>query len=347
MKRIIFYVIFGSFLAVSGFAQVNLQPAAIVNLIRSEPITVGQLRTEVEQMERSAGRALTQAERLQVLDTMINERLAIQAAERDRVTITENEVNQQIQQLRSQMAEQIGRQPTDAEFNQAIRTQTGLDINAFREQLRRQMIVQKYLLFRKEDSMRASIRAPTEQEIVNEYNFSRSEFIQPETVRFSMILVPYGADAAARARARELANRLFQEIGMDPSKFDEVALRSRAPNSGYQAGDFGYLPMNQDARSTVGDALMNASFSLRQGEVSSLIEGIQGYQIIKITEKYAFRNLGLDDIILGYGITVREYIRQLMLSQREEAVVVQASQELIAELRAGRTFQVFENNLNW
>jgi parvulin-like peptidyl-prolyl isomerase len=347
MKRIIFYVIFGSFLAVSGFAQVNLQPAAIVNLIRSEPITVGQLRTEVEQMERSAGRALTQAERLQVLDTMINERLAIQAAERDRVTITENEVNQQIQQLRSQMAEQIGRQPTDAEFNQAIRTQTGLDINAFREQLRRQMIVQKYLLFRKEDSMRASIRAPTEQEIVNEYNFSRSEFIQPETVRFSMILVPYGADAAARTRARELANRLFQEIGMDPSKFDEVALRSRAPNSGYQAGDFGYLPMNQDARSTVGDALMNASFSLRQGEVSSLIEGIQGYQIIKITEKYAFRNLGLDDIILGYGITVREYIRQLMLNQREEAVVVQASQELIAELRAGRTFQVFENNLNW
>jgi len=347
MKRTIFFVILGSFLAVSGFAQLNLQPAAIVNLIRSEPITVGQLRAEVERMEQSAGRRLTQAERLQVLDVMINERLALQAAERDRVSVTENELNQQIQQLRASMAEQIGRQPTDAEFNQAIREQTGLDMNAFREQIRRQMITQKYLLSKKE-ALINSIRVPTEDEIRSLFNISRSQFVRPETVRFSMIQVPYGADAASRTRARTLADSLIREIGTNPSKFDEVAARSVVPNSGYQAGDAGYLPRNQEAQNVVGQDFMNIAFSLRQGEVSRLIEGVQGFQIIKITENYAFKSLELDDLVqFGTTITVRDYIGQYLLNQRQQEIVTQASQELVTELRAGRTFQVFENNLNW
>ena len=346
MKRMIFCAILGSFLAVSGFAQADLQPAATVNLIRTEAITVRQLRIEVENNEKTAGRSLTQSERRQVLDAMINERLILQAAERDRVSITENEINTQIEQLRRQMAEQIGRQPTDAELNQAIRTQFGLEISAFRDYIRRQMIVQKYLDFKKGDAIRGSLREPTQQEIVVEYNYRRSNFVQPETVRFSRILVPYGEDAAARTRARDLANRLIQEIGTDPSKFDAVALRGMTPNSGYRA-DSGFLPMNQEARAAVGDALMNAAFSLRHGEVSRLIEVVDGYQIIKITEKYAFKNLELDDVILGYSMTVREYIREAMISQRQQELLIRATQELAAELRAGRTFTIFENNLNW
>jgi len=347
MKRTVLFTVLCFLAAVSGFAQADLQPAAIVNLVRTEPITVRQLRVEVERLQTANGRVLTQAERVQVLDLMINERLALQAAERDRVTITENEVNQQMQQFRNNMAQQIGRQPTDAEFSQAVFQQSGLDLTAFREETRKQMIVQKYLLARKGELIN-SARVPTDEEIVNEYNLLRSNLVRPETIRFSMIQVPYGSDAASRARARELANRLFQEIGSNPSKFDEVAARSVAPNSGYQAGDAGFLPRNQEASSVVGPEFINVAFGLRQGEVSRLIEGVQGFQIIKITENYALRNLELDDIFqLGSRVTVREYIGQALYSQRQQAVLAQASQELVTELRAGRSFQVFENNLNW
>jgi parvulin-like peptidyl-prolyl isomerase len=346
MKQIIF-VFLGLLITICGFSQSDLQPAATVNLIRTEPITVRQLRTEVERMERSANRTLTREERRQVLDVIINERLVLQAAERDRILITENEVNQQMQQFRASMAQQLGRQPTEAEFAQAVMNESGLDVNAFRENLRKQMVVQKYLMTRKGDLIN-SIRRPTEEEILAEYNLLRGDLVRPETVRFSMIQVPYGADAASRTRARELANRLFQEIGSNPSKFDEVAARSVAPNSGYQAGDAGFLPRNQEARSVVGPELMNTAFSLQQGQVSRVIEGIQGFQIIKITENYAVRNLEMDDILqLGTRITVREYIGQMMLNQRQQAIFAQASQELVTELRAGRSFQVIENNLNW
>ena len=103
MKRFLPFVLFGFVLAASLPAQMDLQPAAIVRLTKSEPITVKQLRTEVERMEAQTRRKLGPTERRQILDVMINERLAIQAAERDRITVTENELNQQIQQLRDQL----------------------------------------------------------------------------------------------------------------------------------------------------------------------------------------------------------------------------------------------------
>jgi parvulin-like peptidyl-prolyl isomerase len=347
MKKTVFYLILISCMAVSGFSQADLQPAAIVNLTKNEPITVRQLRTEVERMEKSRGRALNKDERLQILDVMINEKLAIQAAEKEKIVISENEVNNQIQQLRSTLAQQLGRQPTDAEFNQAVKNESGMELTAFRDQLRKQMIVQKYLLAKKEPLLK-SVKEPTDAEIIEQYNLARAQFVRPETVRFSMIQVPYGPDAASRAKARDLANSILKEIDSNPSKFDEVVARSYAPNSGYIAGDGGFLPRNHEAQNIVGQNFINIAFNLKQGEVSKIIEGTPGYQIIKITENYSMKNLDLDDIIQpGASMRVRDYIKQALLSERQQAILAKASEELISDLRKGNPFRVYENNLNW
>jgi parvulin-like peptidyl-prolyl isomerase len=349
MKRLIFFAVFVSFLMVSAFAQqFNLQPVAIVNLIRSEPISVGQLRTEVERFEAAAGRTLSVDERRQVLDTVINEKLVLQAAERDRIVVTDNEINQYFSELRSQLAQNIGHQPSEAEFAQAVRNESGMDVASFRTMLRTQMILQKYLSAKKGDLLN-SYKVPTEQDIAAKYNLSRTELVRPETVRLSVIQIPFGSDAAARTRARELGDRLIRDIGSDPSKFDEVAMRGAAANSGYSAGDAAYLPRNEAALSSVGQNLMNAAFSLRQGQVSSLIEGLDGFYIIKVTANYALKNLELDDIYqLGTNVTVRNLIGQSLLNERQQAVLNQATNEIITELRAGgRSFQIVESNLNW
>jgi parvulin-like peptidyl-prolyl isomerase len=347
MKKTIFYLILISCIAVSGFSQADLQPAAIVNLTKNEPITVRQLRTEVERMEKTRGRALTKDERLQLLDVMINEKLAIQAAEKEKIVISENEVNGQIQQLRSVLAQQLGRQPTDAEFNKAIENESGMGLAAFREQLRKQMIVQKYLLAKKEPMLK-SVKEPTDAEIMDQYILAKAQFVRPETIRFSMIQVPYGPDSASRAKARDFANALIKEINSDPSKFDEVVTKSHAPNSGYVAGDGGFLPRNHEALNIVGQNFINIAFNLKQGEVSKLIEGIPGYQIIKVTENYSMKNLDLDDIIQpGSAIRVRDYIKQALMNERQQSTLAKASEELISDLRKGNPFRVYENNLNW
>jgi parvulin-like peptidyl-prolyl isomerase len=333
-----------AFLAAGVFAQSDLQPAAIVNLVKSEPITVKQFRTEVERMEKSARRTLNETERRQVLDVMINERLAVQAAERDKIAVSENEVNQQVQQLRTGLARTTGRQPSDAEFAQAIRNETGLEMTAFRDQVRRQLIVQKYLTSKKQNLFE-SIKVPTEAEIQEAFSLTKSQFVRPETVRFSMVMVPFGGD---KAKAKTLADKLNSEIAGNPSKFDEVALKGQAPNSGYQSGDGGFLPRNPEAQQVVGGEFMNTAFGLKQGEVSKMLEGAVGYQIIKITETYTQKALELDDIFqLGTRMTVRDYIGNAMLQERQQAILNQATQELVTELRAGKSFQVFDRNLVW
>jgi parvulin-like peptidyl-prolyl isomerase len=298
-------------------------------------------------MERQTGRVLSAQDRRMVLDVMINERLTLQAAERDRVTISEGELNQQIQQLRTNMAQSVGRQPTDAEFATAIRNETGLDLQAFREQLRRQTLVQKYLVSKKQNILQ-SVRTPTDAEILNYYNNNKTEFVRPDTVRFSMIQIPFGAAAADKVKAKELADRLIQEIGANPAKFDEAVIRSQAANSGYQGGDGGYLPRNAQAQQLVGQELLETAFSLKQGEVSRLVESPRGYHILKVTETYELKTLNLDDVIQpGTRMTVRDFIGNQMLQQRQQAVMTQASQELVTELRAGNSFQIFDNNINW
>jgi parvulin-like peptidyl-prolyl isomerase len=347
MKRFAIFTLFSLFIAVWCFAQADLQPAAIVNLTRSEPITVKQFRTEVERMEKAARRSLNDKERREVLDSMINERLAIQAAEKDKITVSESEVTQQINQLKSQMVQALGRQPTDVEFAAAIKSETGLEMPAFREQARRQLVTQKYLMSKKQ-SVFESIKTPTDAEITSFYNLNKAQLTRPDTLRFSMIQVEYGPDAASKTKAKELADRLTREIGSNPSKFDEVVLRGQSPNSGYQAGDAGYLPRNMEAAQIVGQDFIITAFNLKQGEVSKLMEGLRGYQIIKVTETYAQKNLELDDIFqLGTRMTVRNYIGNSMLQERQMEALKKATEELVAELRAGKTFQIFERNLSW
>ena len=364
MKRYLILFILAVLAGTTVFAQTDLQTAAIVRLTKSEPITVKQLKTEIEKLAyrdlaprlnrvptaaelTKAAQGLTLEQRRQVLDAIINERLALQAAERDKITVTDNELNQQITQLKTQMAQTIGRQPTEDEFAQAIKNETGQDYPAFRDSFRRQAIVQKYLMTKKESSFK-NIQQPTDAEIVNFYNLSKAQFVRPDTVRFSMIQVAYGNDAASKARAKDTVDRLNREIGSNPAKFDETVMKGQAPNSGYQAGDGGYLPRNMQAQQAAGIDFINTAFSLKQGEVSKIIDGVQGYQIIKITETYSQKSLELDDIVQpGSRVTVRQYIGQNLFQQKQQEVLAKATAELVTELRAGNSFQVMEANLNW
>jgi parvulin-like peptidyl-prolyl isomerase len=316
---------------------------------KKDSIFRGQLKTEVERLEKTAGRALSAEERRQVLDVMINERLAVQAAEREKITITDNELNQQIAQLKTQMAQLIGRQPTDDEFARAVKDDTGLEVTAFKDQLRRQLIVQRYLMAKKAPLFDA-IKAPTEDEIRSDYNLAKAQFVRPETVRFSMIQVPFSSDTASKTKAKETADRLVREIGSNASKFDEAAAKGQASGAGYQAGDGGYLPKTKEAQDIVGQEFVTEAFRLAQGQVSKLMEGAQGYQLIKITEKYPQKELALDDIFqLGTRMTVRDYIGNVQLRERQQTTLARASQELVTDLRSGKPspFTVNESNLTW
>jgi len=382
MKRFLIFILFGVFAVTTAFAQLLDPPVAEVNLIRTVPITVKQLRLELEKqfwpnMLRRFGRFPTQAEltresqnstkdeRLFVLNVMINENLALQAAERDRqalppgdrerLNVTENEISQHMQMLMAQLPpRENGRPPTESDLIQAIKEQTGMDLPAYRETIRRQAIVQKYLLFKKEDEFK-SIKDPTDAEILSEYNLNRSMFVRPDTVRFSFIQVPFGPDAASRARAKELADRLISDIGANSEKFEDTVRRGQTPNAGFQAGTDRYIYRNPESQREAGQNFFDAAFSLKQGEISKVIDGLLAYQIIRNTEFLPQKTLELDDVYnLGARnlMTVKQFIQGGMLQRQQQELLAKVTQDLAAELRkgtfsAGNSFRIIESNLNW
>jgi len=327
------------------FAQADLQPAAIVRLAKTEPITVRQYQAEIAKMEAQAKRPLTAEEKRQVLDLMIDERLVLQAAERDRVTVTDNEVNQQIQQMRMMMGQSLGRELTQAEFETALRNEAGMDFPTYREGIRKQLIAQKYLVTQKR-SVIESITPPSAEEIQTAYELNQTKLVRPQTVKASMILVQPDGAADGQRKAKTLADRLAAEIAGNSAKFDEVALRARTPNSGYQADTGAIVPRVPEVQQVFGSSFLSALFALRIDEVSAVIETPRGFIIAKPVEIYSQKLLSLDDPYQpGTRATVREYLGNQLFQQKQAAVLEKATRDLIDELRRGRPFQIFEQNI--
>jgi parvulin-like peptidyl-prolyl isomerase len=345
MKRLCFLFLTGIFAAGMMFAQNEMQTVATVRLTKTEPITVKQLQNEVALMETQAKRPLTVEEKNQVLEALINQRLVLQAAERDKVTVSDGELSQQIDRIRASLAQTLGRQPTEAEFTQAIRSQYNLDMPSFREQVRRQLIMEKYLLFRNQGLMEtAKASTPTVEEIQDFYDLNKSSLVRPDTVRLSIIQVLFDDD---KTKAKTLADSLAREIGTDPAKFDEVALR-QSREAGFMAGDAGYLLKNPQGEQAVGAGVLRTAFSLKQGQVSGVLEGLRAYQILKVTESYEQKQLALDDVIdLESKMTVRQYINAGLSQSKQATAIAQAQQELYEDLRKGNPFTIDRRYLPW
>jgi parvulin-like peptidyl-prolyl isomerase len=351
MKKTVFFkavalVFFGVIIAEAGFAQQgdNFKPAAQVNLVKTEQIMIKQFRDQLNAYQQARGRAPTPAEKRQILDGMIDEKLILQDAEKNKVIVSDAELNKYIDQLRSQLAQSLGHQPSDVELNTAIREQTGMDLASYKEGLRKQMVFQKYLPFKKPD-LAKSIKPPTEEEIAAFYNLHKAEIVRPDMVRCSMILVPFGTDSAAKNQAKAKADELVKTIGTNPSKFDEMLMLGK--KNGYQGGDFGYIPRTSSVQQVMGDSFVNAAFKLKQGEVSPVIETKRGYSIIKITESYEQKALSLDDVFqVGSDMTVREYIGNGLYQERQQEVVQKAIEDIVKELRKAKPFMIYEDNIS-
>jgi parvulin-like peptidyl-prolyl isomerase len=392
--------------------QLDLQTVAKVTLSRSEHIFVKQLRLETER------RAMLQEipaeigpvdRRRMVLDTMIAERLVLQAAERAGITspkaeldqrlqmvrssvgrpitdkefqegiekqygmsfsafqtylhedmvrqkyteqyimqeadkagasISEIAINEEIQSLKNGMAAQAGRAPTDEEFNEFLKRQ-GMDMAALRGEIRRQLTAQNYLIA-------MSGGPPSEDDIQIFYNRNKAVFVRPDTISFDFIRIPFGKDAAGKAAAKTRAEELARKIGSSSSVFnEEAALAEAAGNSG-SAPYIQLSPEDPRIQQAFGLEFIDKAMPLAESAVSGVIEGPQGFFIIKVTRKYPQENLGLDSAYrLGSPGTVRDVIRAQLMQRAFANGAAVVTNTLTEKLRKEASVEINEEFLLW
>jgi parvulin-like peptidyl-prolyl isomerase len=363
MKRFLLFLCIFLMAAAFSFGQIDLQPVAIVRLSKTEQITVKQFKEYISLLTmqkavstRNNNAQLTDSEKRQALDELGNQFLACQAAEQEKITVTDRDINQyfdqSIKSFSDQMAQMMGRTPTDAEIDTELRNQTGMTRAGYKELMKRTLITENYLKVKKQ-SLFEAIKQPTEAEINTVYNEVKTKsileggIVRPETVKVRMLVVPF-RNASEKTAAQTKANDLSRQIGTDPGRFDEVARNFRQPNSGYISGD-AFIYKDERVRQAMGASFVDTVFSLKQGTVSKVVERPDGFYIIKILETYRSKTLTLDDVYNledPRSITVRQTIGAWEMQRRFMVTLQQASEELVTELKKKGSVQIMNDTYN-
>ena len=236
-----------------------------------------QIILESELEQRLAQIRANQAElnindaiRRRVLDQMILEQLQMTVAKRVEITIPEGEIEQQIDQLKRDLASRGGN------FADYLRAQRQSEAS-LREAIRRELTLQN--LQRGAINQRLRI---TEREI-DEFLQSQAgrDWLTPR-LRLNHILLPVdrGNEAAMVARA-QLILRELQKPGV---QFPEIARQVSAGPNAAQGGDLGWRTKDQLA-ALFYDAVVN----LEAGAITGPLRSNAGIHILQVNERSGAR----------------------------------------------------------
>lgn len=234
--------------------------------------------------------------RRQILDQLIAEELIYQEALALEITATEEQVNAQIQQIKSQFA-------TDEQWQNAL-AQSGTTEEDLRDSLERQLMIQQVVGLQLESDQQV-----TADEIQTFYEENPGFFEQPEQIAARHILISTeGLEteeqiAEARGRAEEIRGEL-----LEGAEFTALAQEKSEGPSGPRGGDLGTFGRGQMVA-----PFEEAAFALEIGEISSVVQTQFGFHVIQVTDKIDSGAVPLAD--------VTGQIEQYLLQQKQAEVI--------------------------
>lgn len=328
----------------SVFGQVLDRPVAIVRLTETVSVGQRQLRNDVELIERQAGRELTIDERGELLEERINGVLLNQAAARDGIRASDEEIQQAIAAQR----QSLGQPVSDQQFRQLVEQQMGLSWDSFVAEITNRVIQEKYVLQRAQGQIDA-VEEPTEEDVRFVYETNAQEFFNPLMVRFEHLFFDVRNRPEQEVRElRQRANRMARDLARGNTEFTDL-MRQSMDDVSFAGGDFGYLISgDQQATQRLGRNFVESVFRLDDGEVSTVLESNVGFHIVRVTDRRVPRLPGLSDPVLpGESVTVRQQVRAFVINQQQQQIFEQTVSSVVADLRAEAEITRYRDRLSW
>jgi peptidyl-prolyl cis-trans isomerase SurA len=286
----------------------------VVAVVNNDIITLNELRESVLYV-KVEGRAqdIDESELArQLLGRLIDGRLQLQEADRERIVVEESE-------LASELAERMKKlnAKSDEEFEIMVKRQ-GLTLEAVKQKLREQILISKVV--RRKVAFRVSV---TEQEIDRYLAENRDKLETGLTYHARHIVVaPEGEPTeAAWNAARDQAAQVHSQL-QKGADFSELA-KQFSPN-GVADGDLGTL-----SRGELDQAIEVQILKLAPGEVSAPVRSAMGYHVFKLESKQTLDGEGLG--------RVRQQIRDILFREkyqaRFDAWIKEIKQRAIIEVR--------------
>lgn len=274
---------------------------------------MGAVRQQLN--ERDAQLPSEDALQRQVLDRLVLESIQLQMGERSGIRIDDASLNQTMQQL----AQRNG--VTLEQFRAALE-RDGISYNQAREQIRREMIINRVRQRRVAEQIQVS-----DQEVRNFLNSEVGQYQISADYRLAMIVLPVSesADNSEVREKAELASEIYDELraGAD---FTTLAVSRSGGDTALEGGELGWRKAAQLPR-----PFAQAVSQLQIGEITQPLRSPAGFHILKLLEQRG-----------GEGQMVNEYnVRHILIKPSEirtEGEATQLAQRLYERVQAGESF---------
>ncbi len=243
--------------------------------------------------------------REQAVESMINKCLLLGEAEK-------NKLQPDAKQIDSALDGIAGQFDTPEKFQQQLDT-VGLSQNQLRGEIEQNLKIGKLL------ESKISTSETTPEEVSAFYKKNPDSFNVPEQVRASHILFKLEADSpdAIKTQKRLDLAGLQGQINQGADFADLAGRHSECPSK-EKGGDLGFF-----ARGSMVKPFEEAVFSLKKGQVSSIVETQFGFHLIKLVDLRDSKTIPFED--------AKDKIAELLKEQKQG----QALSEYIKELRVG------------
>ena len=245
-------------------------PSKKVAVFEGGEVTLGEVQQFAQQSglgELSPESPQYEALIAQIMPQLVEIEIAKAYAEEQGITVSEQDVNQEVETLKDQVAQQAQGQDIGREeaFDQALQ-QAGITEEQLRQQIREQLPIQKV------QERVAGGAGPSQEEVEQFYEQNKAaQFTTPETRCTRHIL--FNKDQ--KEKAEEVKKQL--ENGGD---FAALAKKySQDPGSAEQGGDLGCIGRGETVPN-----FEEAVFGAEQGEIVGPVETEFGYHVIEVTD---------------------------------------------------------------
>ncbi|MBI5590442.1 MAG: peptidylprolyl isomerase [Deltaproteobacteria bacterium] len=205
--------------------------------------------------------------RMDVLNNLINRELLNQESKKQKITITDNQVNDKLSSIKQRFK-------GDAEFKEML-AKMKLTEAQIKTQLKEDLAIQTLI-----DKQVVEKINVTEQDAQAYYDTHPEAFKQPEQIKASHILVKVDPkdDPAKKAEALKKIESIQEKLKAG-GDFAALAKEQSDCPSKEKGGDLGFFAKGQMVK-----PFEDAALALKPGETSGIVETQFGYHIIKLAE---------------------------------------------------------------
>ncbi|MCS6950187.1 MAG: peptidylprolyl isomerase [bacterium] len=307
-----------------------------IALVNGEPISREQFEFLVE--ERMRERALLSGDalgaigvRAQVFQEQVEQALIAQAAHKERISISDRDLNREIEKLVDEQIKQErqraaqGKELTDEQFERIIRNSVGKSVAEWRKELiqswepRKPMLRQELLRQRLIEKV-AKVPNPSDEELKRSYDLL--------SVRHILVSTGNRTEEQARKRAEEILQKV--RSGSDFAKLAREF--SDDPGSKENGGSLPPVSRSQ-LSSTFVPEFAKAVEALQPGQVSDLVKTQYGFHIIRLDSVKP-------NVPADFEKKKAEYAKQYVETQRNAKW-----QQYLQQLRQGAKIEVLDPEL--